>query len=69
MQQAESYSISKFTGDNTDRIRPMELVEKCRLMAGQTFVSKEIVWMHIAEEANRHRINIKMELSRRIYAR
>ena len=43
----------------------MEIVEKRRLLAGQTFATKEIVWMQIAEEANRRRIRVKTELSNR----
>ena len=34
-------------------------------MSGQTFATKEIVSLRIAEEANRHCINIKTELSNR----
>ena len=42
----------------------MAIVEQ-HLMLGQTFATKEIVWMRIAEEANRRRIPIKTEISNR----
>ena len=51
------------TGDNTNGLRPMTVVENKRLLAGQTFTSKEIVWMRIAEEANRRRISYTTEVS------
>jgi hypothetical protein len=41
----------------------MEVVAKCHLLAGQMFSTKDIVWMRIAEEVNRHRITIKTDLS------
>ncbi len=55
--------MSKYTGDNSDRICPMEVVEKRRVLAGQMFSTKDIVWMQIAGEANRRQITIKTELS------
>ena len=58
-----SKAITHCTGDNTDRIRPMAVVETKRLLVGQTFLTKDIVWMRIAEEANRRRIKCKTESS------
>ena len=57
------FDASSCSGGNSDRLRPMTVVEKYRLLAGHTLVSKEIAWMHIAEEANRRRINVKTEIS------
>ena len=51
------------SGDNTNGLRPMTVVENKRLMAGHTFTTKEIVWMRIAEEANRRRISYTTEVS------
>ena len=48
--------VRECSGDNTNGLRPMTVVENKRLMAGHTFTTKEIVWMRIAEEANRRRI-------------
>ena len=41
----------------------MMVIEKYCLLAGQTFVSKEIVWMRIAEEANHRQIKFTTEIS------
>ena len=38
-------------------------MEKFRLQEGHTFISKEIAWMRIAEEANRRRIKVITEIS------
>ena len=57
------FDAATCTGDNNDRLRLMAVVEKYRLLAGQTFVSKEIAWMRIAEEANCRRIKFTTEIS------
>ena len=36
------FNAAKCTGDNNDCLRQMTVVEKYCLLAGQTFVSKEI---------------------------
>ena len=57
------FDASVCTGDNSDCLRPMVVVEKLRLQEGHTFVSKEIAWMRIAEEANCRRIKVTTEIS------
>ena len=46
------FNAASCTGDNNDHLRPMMVIEKYGLLVGQTFVSKEIGWMRIAENAN-----------------
>ena len=43
----------------------MAIVKNRHLLTGQTFATKDIVWMRIAEQANRQRIKITTELSNR----
>ena len=55
---AISADYISYTGDNTRTIRPMSIVFRNRLKEGDTFYSKEILQLRIAEEANLLKLQI-----------
>ena len=57
------FNVALCTGDNNDRLHPITVIEKYHLLAGHTFVSKEIAWMRIAEEANHRQMKFITEIS------
>jgi hypothetical protein len=48
---------SSFTGEQNEQLHTMVEVEKSGLIANQTFKSKDLLQLHISEEANLHDIN------------
>ena len=50
--QNDNYDVEAFSGCLTLVIRPMLDVHKCRLEVNHTFRDKEILTLHVAEEAN-----------------
>ena len=49
--EGHAENLSAFKGSNIDRIRTMEEVEDHPLMANQTFFSRDILYLRVAEEA------------------
>ena len=54
---------STFSGIRTERLRPMTEVDKGRLLDNHSFMSKEVVQLRIAEEANLRCISIYVKRS------